>query len=418
MNTGNERLIEKYLDGTATPEEFAVLEKRLIEDPGARLALLQEAGFEDQLRLLLQSGGADAFVQSARARAETGDGTAASDGVGASARSRRLWFWASAAAAAGVAAALSIFGLWGESARNGPLTVAAGSPVVSSNEAAWAATLSGTNLTRQSALLAASATPEFPANLTTSGAVDRAVALSATKNGSERTDERPPLPLEGVERAPAPGVALANPLIKPDRVGKPAPAAVVRARTDGIGQVVAANGRVTITSGAGPTARTRQVWTGAVLLGGDIVSAESHSGGAFRYYDGTTVRIYDSTRIALVAGNDQTKTIRLAGGTVDVRISSQTGGITGVVVRTASIDVTASSGDFRVMADPNSNSSWVGTQTGSIGVSSAQTGQQTVLPQNACTVVAPNGPSFQVLSTANPLWQRQCSFMTGSASYP
>ena len=55
MKKSDYNLIEKYLDGTTTPEEFAVIEGRLRLDPELRLELLYRAGIEGQLPCLLKS---------------------------------------------------------------------------------------------------------------------------------------------------------------------------------------------------------------------------------------------------------------------------------------------------------------------------------------------------------------------------
>ena len=55
MKTSDNNLIEKYLDGTASPEELAVFDGRLRANPALRLEFLKESGFECQLRFLLKT---------------------------------------------------------------------------------------------------------------------------------------------------------------------------------------------------------------------------------------------------------------------------------------------------------------------------------------------------------------------------
>lgn len=450
MKTGDgHRLIERYLDGTGTPEELAALEDLLLRDPAARLELLNEAGFEDHLRQLLQAG---AVVAAERTEGAVGGegATRASRRMAAQSSARRrvsLWIWLPAAAAAVVAVAtLLAFGFWSGSGRFGSQTVAGGgaslrsdgwspSPVVPAPPAA------GMEIPVVTGQVAAA----FASDPSTGvrRAVDRALAMSNTNavehstvvwfpgmggprttGAQEISQAVPPVP----EPAPPPvqGVAaLAPPALAPpvrweqekrDLVKVPTAVVPNRNRPDGGGVVIAANGRVTVT-GAGPAARSRLVQAGDVFVAGDTVAAASHSSGAIRYDDGTTVRLYDSTRITLVPRNDQTRMIRLASGAVDVKIVllAGGGGTTGVVVRTALSEVSARMGDFRVMVD--ATDSWAGARSGTVNVVNTKTGQQAELAPTTCTVVTSQGSSLQVLPTSSAAWKAKSTSMTGSASF-
>lgn len=446
MNTGNgHRLIERYLDGTGTPEELAALEDLLLRDPAARLELLNQAGFEDHLRQLLQAGSDVAAEQAADEVVGEGAPRAPRQAAQAPARRNTLWFWLPAAAAAVVGATLLYFGPWGGSGRRETQTVAGGRAPLHpegldrTSDSPSASPGAGLDRTALSAQVASTSSDPSTG---VRRAVDRALALTNTNavehstvvwfpgTGGTRTTgaqevapEAAPPVQEPAARAnpPVQGVAALAP---PSRWGQEnrdlvkVPTAVVpnRTRPDGGGVVIAANGRVTVT-GAGPAARSRLVQAGDVFLAGDTVVADSHSSGAIRYDDGTTVRLYDSTRITLIPRNDQTRMIRLASGAVDVKIVLQAGGAgtTGVVVRTALSDVSAQTGDFRVMAD--ANGSWAGARSGTVNVVNTKTGQQAELAPTTCTVVTTQGPSLQVLPTSSAAWKAKSTSMTGSASF-
>lgn len=445
MNPGDgHRWIERYLDGTGTPEELAALEDLLLRDPAARLELLNEAGFEDHLRQLLQAGAAEAAERTEGAVGGEG-ATRASRRMAAQSSARRrasLWFWLPAAAAAVVAvAALLDFGLWSGSGRFG-------SPKVAGSGASWrsdgwspppvvpAPPAAGMEIPVVTGQVASA----FASDPSTGvrRAVDRALALSNTNavehstvvwfpgmggprtTGAQEVPQAVP-PVQEPALPPVQGVAALAPPArweqeKRDLVKVPTAVVPNRNRPDGGGVVIAANGRVTVT-GAGPAARSRLVQAGDVFVAGDTVAAASHSSGAIRYGDGTTVRLYDSTRITLVPRNDQTRMIRLASGAVDVKIALQAGGggTTGVVVRTALTEVSARMGDFRVMAD--ATDSWVGTRSGSVNVVNTRTGQQAELAPTTCTVVTSQGPSLQVLPTSSAAWKAKSTSMTGSSSF-
>jgi hypothetical protein len=445
MKTSDHDLMEKYLDGTATPEEFAVLEGRLRSSPEARLELLQESGFECQLRVLLKTA---PIVYAESADTEMVD--VAEDALprpGKTIHWRPAWLWIPAVAAAAallVALALPLL----PSRRQIQI---AGTGVAGPKRAPVAvvcATQQEEETTRESAEMAVSfgiaALPSPPADGAASAPGGTAVAVQGPgldhRVAERMRDDSPENPSAVVQvaaprfpAAPNPAgaragniVALARPAgAGPDgnRAGVailPASAsmssavvavvAAVRRKSDG--NFTSASGKILLIQAMGSSKDRHAVQAGDKFLAGDAIETGPSSGGTLRYADGATVRLYSDTHLAL-SQTDHNRTLSLASGAVDLQVPSQGAG-GNFTVRTSYVEARGGAGTaFRVLAD--GSGSWVGVKAGRVEVARFRdNGEVVLLEPGYCASAARGGAPASML---DPNWRNKCQALTGSPRY-
>ena len=469
MKTSDYNLIEKYLDGTATPEEFVVLQGRLRREPALRLELLKEAGLESQLRVLLKAGSASA------------EGAEGADEVAEGAEQRlskpRILSWRPAwigiplaAAAAALVAALflpqgtsqpqgqvashtkpapqaklsaseaNVQPVANESVKVANTTPSARSsamdvmPAVSRSEQASradnnkvAATSAGTHLAQQAPAaenrMVAVNPPAPHPMLAEAGVSTRPVAPSqhnvavaptlvavARPEGAHPVEGNPASSVAASSVAPAADPA-ADPVlaaVKPAAVVKPA---VVAAAAATYGAIVSANGKVFLTRAADGTGM-HPVQNGEGFQPGDQIEAGPLSGLTLRYADGSMVHLYSDTHLA-INQTDQSRILFLSSGAIDLRVQPMRPG-NNLVVATSYIEARVVGTEFRVMTD--GNWSWVGVKSGRVQVVRSRANGEVVMLEPGYYASATKGwPSAPVL---DPVWRSKCQVFTGTSRYP
>jgi len=451
MNKSDYILIEKYLEGTASPEEFAVLEDRLRDNPETRLSLLQEAGFECQLRLLLKSS-PELSTELA------GDAEETESDEPSQVPSRRktywkpAWLWipvAAAAAALLVALALPLLAarLKGQSANTGVAsqnrpagkTPAVAQHVEGQNDkdvngpapksadgrvqpdtAAGVAVLAPENpmIVKQEPVT------HVPANGAHLAGTTPAPLPAPRQTVQAGSPEKSALPGQNVQRKELYGMPIAMARPANDQPGNPVPnGADATASAAATPAVVAANaqpevrianlaGNVYLTRLSNARNARRLVQSGDAFLSGDTIETDSSSSGTLRYEDGTLVRFYTKTRLTL-SSKDQTRSLQLASGAIDLRVQPLGQG-SNLVVRTPYLDARVVGTEFRVMTD--GSGSWVGVKAGRVEVVRTRANGEVVLLEPGYFASATRG--WPPVTTADPNWLGKCKAFTGSPKYP
>ncbi|MFZ4395913.1 MAG: FecR family protein [Kiritimatiellia bacterium] len=433
MKIADANLIEKYLSGTATAEEFAVLEDRLRSSPATRLELLQEAGFECQLRTLLK-----------RSK------VVSQDLVAPPPASRKLywkpaWLWIPVAAAAAALIAVLAF------------------PVLS---ARYKDHHPARSLVKKEHL---KSMPDYGQPLEGKGVAtasqpnnkkleDRSLPLPEKESGTvvfrpvnpepqvivrqgppagdrvaaQKPDSLPAHPRTMLAGTPANSVQLPQTVYRKDFNGnavaavRPAselsgkavlngaatrPVAVsVSSPTDGRVASVAGTAyltRLSITGGA-----RNQVQAGAVFLPGDVIATGPASGMTLQYVDGSMIRLYSNTQLTMNR-IDQGRDLMLSAGAIDLRVKPLGQG-TNLVVHTAHVDARVVGTEFRVMTD--TSGSWVGVKTGRVELVRTRANGEVVLLDTGYFAASSRGGSPVSISDAN--WRGKCNAFTGNSKYP
>ena len=444
MKTTDYNQIEKYLAGTATPEEFSAFERRLRVDPELRLELLKEAGFETQLRILLQSA--------AVSHSENVDHNNVSNEDAQSAQQSRkviywrpVWLWVPvAAAAASFVAALIVplFQSRQEAAQiAGSRQAGAGQkPVVSAQapvagKAAVAANVASQELqtTAVAMQLQNSTKGDYFASsgvmvARQSQAVETRPVASAQEGavesrqaGMQDVAVHHVTTLIGNGFNPAASIASAQPAAagNPAHVAVPvpvvaAPTAVKPAAIQAAvyAQVLSANGRVLLAHAADNGRGRHEADSGEALQPGDTLDSGANSSLTLRYADGSLVRLYSNTHLVLNQ-TERNRSLFLSAGATDLRVQAQSEG-NGFTVCTSYLEARVSGTEFRVMTD--SNGSWVGVKSGRAQVVRSRANGEVVQLEPGFFASAAKG--WPPTSTQDPNWCNKCRTFTGSARYP
>ena len=428
MKTSDYNLIEKYLDGTTTPEEFAVMEGRLRTDPAMRLELLQEAGFEGQLRILLKT------APVVYPQIETSEPT---ETIGVEEPSlpqprkiifwRPAWLWipvAAAAAALVVAVVLPLLPARhaAEIARTGVSAPKnASSATNSATQPLEGEHVVATIATHSTGSTAATAPNVEPAGMTVSphGNVPEKPVVAATLERVTPPVEEAPAPRLENQMGKAVGavayqatVAVPGQFLE-NHAPAPAPAltAVAAILPRANGQITSANGSVFLARVAGASKVRRAAQPGDNFLPGDTVETGPLSGGALRYTDGSTVRIYSDTQVTLnQTGND--RKLALASGALDLRVQPLAAGSI-LTVTTPHIEARVVGTEFRVLADDQG--SWVGVKTGRVEVVRFRANNEVVQVDPGYFAASTRG--WPPARMADPNWRGKCQTFTGSPKY-
>jgi len=447
MNPSDYNLIEKYLDGSATPEEFAVLEGRLRADPETRLELLKESGVESQLRFLLKTAPV-AYPESKETAGMTDVDECSLPQPRKAVYWRPAWLWVPVAAAAAALVAALVFPLFPAHHK----TLLAGSSDAApkrapatmetrqfANEDA-ATTKEATSSPTPAAVAALSVQPSgHGAPLPAGKVVAQQGSVPDNRMSGTKPEELPADPFV-VNPAAAPHAA-ARPMRGWELIGNivalsrtdgsqpsaadnkdmaaPAlaqtPAVAVAATTAShpdAGQVVSANGKVFLTRPTGDGKGRHVAQTGENFLPGDVIEAGPSSSILLRYADGSLVRLYSDTHLTL-SQTDHNRSLFLASGAVDLRVQPL-GAENNLTVCTAYIEARVVGTEFRVMTD--SNGSWVGVKAGRVQVIRSRANGEMVLLEPGYFVSAAKGwPATPMQDTH---WRNKCQTFTGSPRYP
>ena len=414
MTTANNDLIEKYLDGTTSPEEFAAFEERLRTDPALRLALLQEAGFESQLRILLKATPVMALRTDAPEAGIRIDGNQATR-LSKTIPWRPAWIMIPVAAAA-VALLLAVV-----------------LPLIPQRHNTQFAVRGGNASKTTIAVVANIAHPIANQRVATINVKDPAVVADAHATPDTHTNVKDPQPArplvdpatasgnpvaQAVPRTVAPDSRVAvNPLLHsgsavdmaPVNPGTPATVAV---RPQAEGQFASVNGNVFMTRAAGAGKVQRAVQSGDSILSGDTIATGPLSGGTLRCRDGSFVRLYGNTQLTLNQ-MDRSRSMLLAGGAIDLRVQTLGPG-NNFTVRTPYVEARVVGTEFRVMTD--AKGSWVGVKTGRVEVVRSGANGEVVLVDPGCFASSYRGQP--PASMADPGWRGKSQEMTGTTKYP
>jgi hypothetical protein len=366
MNTINTKGMEKFLDGTATPEEISALDKMLRSSKEAREEMLVQAGMESQLRLIF-----------AQAQTEAADQTP----VAAPAfwrSSRWLWIPAAAAAAAAVWFAMQPPAV--------PQT--ASMPVVAKVVPIIKPLVNGVE--------AAPSTPVPPAP----------PVVAATGTGKQ------PPPEEARETPPATNERKGLDPVVVAQVARPQPPVVVAP----VAKPVVAH------SPAAPApvvAAANQPANPVSAVSISDIPFSNSSGSVPQLFhpfnDATVVSLYSGTQIA-ASQNGQNQQVKMPGsGAVRLQVAKMASGAQ-LSVRTPLLTAYVRGTDFVVLN--KGSSCWVADRSGSVDVVLAGTNNVSihVAPGHCVKVTADSQP--QVLPTTSSLWINQSRSTLGSAPYP
>ncbi|MEO5367210.1 MAG: FecR domain-containing protein [Magnetococcus sp. WYHC-3] len=466
MRPSDYNLIEKYLDGSATPEEFAVLEDRLRADPATRLCLLQEAGIESQLRLLLQGSAAQSTaLTEEEALAEMESGEVSQPSVRRTIYRKSIWLWIPLAAAA----LLLVLGLPLFLKRNQHPIANAGivqTGVITQQQAVAASgaqqvddkhvVVSGEPANKELAVLAqppkapsiSVTVPDKPAIPPVKTPLDSTpevhmaavkpepspMAPSATAQAHVDLPEKPVLPVPALPRRDdsVPMIAMAQPVLpssvnsQPNSAAatdattppaaaavKPAAVAVVVASSPLGGRIASIGGSVYLTrlvSGGASRRLIQQM--GEVIMSDDVIETGPSSSTVLRYEDGTLIRLYARTQVTLRQAGG-TRNLQVGSGAVDLRVQPLGQG-SNLVVRTAHVEVRVVGTEFRVITD--STGSWVGVKAGQVEVVRMRANGEVVLLEPGYFASAARGSA--PVSTEDATWRGKCQVFTGSSKYP
>lgn len=446
MNSSDDKLIAKYLDGTATPEEFAVLEGRLRDNPATRLCLLQEAGFESQLRLLLNNA-------QELSPELTGDGDVEEIGLDESSPPpsgrtiywKPAWLWIPVAAAA--AALLAVLAIPLLSARHKAQPANTG--VVKQNRPDNTRSVAHPIVEQKVAMVNEPVTPkpgdQAQPDMAAGNAVSKpehpVIVQQEPASGDHLAARQPEPPT--VIRHPTPAGKAEKPLphgnslhrnelygkalamtqpsngqtanTTPDEpVTKPAAvaAAAVAARSDQDGRISSLSGDVYLTRMSAAGSARRKLMMETAFLAGDLIETGPSSSSLLRYEDGSMVRLYAKTRLTL-SNNGKSRNLQLAAGAIDLRVQPQSQG-SNLVVRTAYVEVRVVGTEFRVITD--GSGSWVGVKDGRVEVVRTRANGEVVKLEPGYFTSAIRG--FPPVSTKDTNWRGKCQVYTGSPTYP
>jgi hypothetical protein len=440
MKTSDNNLIEKYLDGTASPEELAVFDGRLRANPALRLEFLKESGFECQLRYLLKNSPAVAP-----------ESTAAVDVIDVAdlPRAKTIywrpsWLWIPvAAAAAALIVALVVQRFPGRSGTQ-----------VAGNQGTVGKHVS--NTTSEKSYPVAQelvAVPLLPAPSPVSAgqisnleppngnsgplppktvlrpqerAPDTRMAVSKPELPAATTAPlRPPapdaLPIR-VRNEPGGMVAMTAPIQDAPReatlaipdpanpaVSAVAAAAVVRQPVEG--QISGVMGNVYITRLAAGKRVRATAQPGIGFQPGDLIESGPSSGSFLRYADGSTVRLYSNTQLTLGRAGS-TRDLTLTSGAVDLQVQPMRSG-SNLIVRTAFVDARVVGTEFRVMTD--AKGSWVGVRGGRVEVVRTRANGEVVLLEPGYFASSVRG--WPPTAMSDPNWRNKCQLFTGNPRY-
>lgn len=447
MKIADSNLIEKYLSGTATAEEFAMLEDRLRSSPVTRLALLQEAGFECQLRTILKRSKAvsQEVSHSQALAADIAEADQALDSPLPASRKfywKPAWLWIPVAAAAAALIAVLTF----------PALSARYKDHNPAHDLVKKETQKHIAITAQpienKAVALDNKTPEDralllpekksatvvsrPANQAEPPVIVRQEPPSGDRMAAQNPESRPAHPRTVLKDAPANSVQLPQTMYRKDFNGnavaavRPAmeqpgkavvsgaatrPAAVsISSMTDGRVASVAGNAYLTRLSTAGGA--RNQVQSGAAFLPGDVIATGPSSGMTLQYADGTMIRLYANTQLTMNR-NAQGRNLMLAAGAIDLRVKPLGQG-TNLVVHTAHVDARVVGTEFRVMTD--TSGSWVGVRTGRVELVRTRANGEVVLLDTGYFAASSRGGSPAPISDAS--WIGKCNAFTGNPKYP
>jgi ferric-dicitrate binding protein FerR (iron transport regulator) len=366
MNTINEQIMEKFLDGTASTEEISALEEMLRTSEEARHEILVQAGMESQLRLIF-----------AQAQAEAAQTPVVAPSFW---RSNR-WLWIPAAAAAAAV-------VWFAVQPSAVSKTAATKPVV--------AQVAPIIKPAAKVVEVATSTPITPV---------APVVVAATDTGSESKHEQPvavthenPAVANEIKEMDEVMVAKVAPP-QPPVVARPAPVAppVVPA------PVVAA-----VNQPANPV----------VMATLSDVPFSNSSGAAPQSFhpfnDATVASLYSGTKV-IASQNGQNQQINLASGAVRLQVAKMAPG-SQLSVRTPLLTAYVRGTDFVVVN--KGASCWVADRSGSVDVVPVGTNNVSihVAPGHCVKVTADSQP--EVLPTTSTVWINQSRSVLGTVPYP
>jgi hypothetical protein len=446
MKTSDNNLIEKYLDGTATPAEFAVFEERLRSNPATRLDLLQECGFESQLRVLLKTSPVVSLESAEAAGTNDVEESSLLPQPRQTVYWRPAWLWIPAAAAAAALVAAVVFPLLPTRSNSHDVILNGGrafQPAIPE--------LADRNVRppfHNNFLLVSNnvPAPSDSAVLSTEPS-DGGVTVSAQPVVA--TDgpvldhrvvgmkpENPPVAPRAIDQAmtlhPAapmhvrniPGNVVAMALPDGGRANVTAPsvatatnvtavAAVAAASPRSDGQFASANGNIFLTRLAGANNKARHVvQSGELFMPGDVIETGPSSGGTLQYTDGSAVRLYSNTQLTL-GQTDNSRNLLLASGAIDLRVQSQEAGHN-LIVHTSYIEARVVGTEFRVMTD--GSGSWVGVKAGRVEVVRLRANGEVVRLEPGYYASSSRG--WPPLAISDPNWRSKCQAFTGSSKYP
>ena len=446
--------IEKYLDGTATSQEFSAFEKRLRADAALRLALLQEAGLETQLRILLKATADESLAPVVQPMVASESNVTPFRPVFKTLTWRSAWYVVPAAAAAAVIAAfvLPLFHPRHEQlmarVEREPAKGPAAAPQKFTQTAAAEYFVAKNSTPFAEPVRTHVALPVPPANSFTAapgpvqvaqqGAVlNRQVAVAtheqpvranndvnvvAAQNNTPQirpmgmpvnvvasvrpgADAVPNVfqPADGNEKK-APVVAAAVP------AGSRKPAAVAVAA---FGQVIAVNGKATVLRPTEESKGRQITQSGENIQSGDVLETGPQSSITLRLAEGPLVRLYGETRLTLNQA-DHSTSLFLAAGAVDLRVQTLVAG-SSFSLSTSYVEARVLAGaEFRVMSD--GNGSWVGVRLGRVQMVRSRANGEVVVLEPGYFAAAARGLS--PASTLDPVWRSKCLEFTGTGKYP